>query len=652
MLEPVHATNRLLDGLNATQQEAVLWDQGAMLVLAGPGSGKTRVLTSRIARLMEQSADQKFKILGLTFTNKAADEMRTRIEALVPEHTSRLFLGTFHSFCADVVRQHGTHLGLRPDFSIYASRQDREAILRDALETLEREGGRVEKGDENLVPVIERLYTELIKPEDAPQRVASEYLKLRIKSIYEAYDKTLRRINALDFASIIFYAVSLFREFPLLGKRYRQVYRYWCIDEFQDTNTSQYAVLRAMAGNEFKNIYAVADDDQIIFEWNGASHRRIEQLVRDFSPAILQLAVNYRCPAPVVNLANNLIRNNVRRMQGKQPLKAAKATGMSAVGIVRLDKFSSDLEEAKAVAADIKTRHALQPGRVAILARGYRLLKLVQEALGAIEVKADLVQRRDSFISAPFVWLEACLQQSNHRRDPRTLELLCAAFNEMANVNVDANDVMAAADTTHQDYLRQWADILSTTGPEMAREAASRVLEHLVRSTSYAVFIDFALSWFNELMTQRTTNTVTENEDRFAGFEEDHSAWSSLYPEIKRNLGNASAPLEVFLQELQLRSKTPPPPSNSVTLMTIHASKGKEFDHVYVVGLVEDELPSYHSIKRGAQSLEMEEERRNCFVAITRVRETLTLTYSDTYRGYSKKPSRFLFEMGLLPDAA
>lgn len=642
MLESPPMADRLIEDLSPIQQEAVRWGEGALLVLAGPGSGKTRVLTRRIARLLEQSADQKFRILGLTFTNKAADEMRSRVEELVPGHSTRLFLGTFHSFCAEVLRQHGSHLGLEPDFHIYSSGEDQGAVLSEALQGLREQGLGVHAADVSLLPAIERLRAELVEPEDAPRHVSSPALAERIESIYRAYDACLRKANALDFGSLIFYAVKLFRQFPALSKRYRKVYPYWCIDEFQDTNTSQYALLRAMAGDEFKNVFAVADDDQIIYEWNGASHRRLEEFRQDFQPEVLQLPTNYRCPPQIVSLANNLISYNSQRTQGKRPLESGKAAGLRNGSTVRLGQYNSDRDEARAVAADIKRLHWGAPQGVAVLARSRKILEHAQRALSEEGLHSVLAQRRDSFLSAPFRWLNACLQQSNHRRDKRNLELLCATFQEMTGVSLDPEDIIAAADATHQDYLRQWADMVASIQPSgPAHQAALQVTEHLVRGTSYSSFVDFAVPWFETL----TPEFPSKPED----YLEDKSAWVQLQKELVQSLG-ARAPLEAFLQELDMRSKEPPPKPGSITLMTIHAAKGREFDHVYLMGLAEDQLPSFHAVKRGERSIQMEEERRSCFVAITRARETLTLTFAQAYYGWPKRPSRFLYEMGFSPS--
>lgn len=638
MAELAYSTD-LPDDLSDVQMQAVSWNEGPLLVLAGPGSGKTRVLTARIARLLRESPDRKYGILGLTFTNKAADEMRSRVDAMLSEQTGRLFLGTFHSFCAGVLRQHGTHLGIRPDFRIYSERADLDEVLAMALEELRDHGVDVGPGADRLIPVIERLRAELVAPADAPDHVSDESLAERIAPIYEAYDACLRRSNALDFPSLIYNAVTLFRRFPAFARHYQKVYPYWCIDEFQDTNSAQYELLRAMAGRDFKNLFAVADDDQLIYEWNGASHRRIEDLVKDFDPEIMQLNMNYRCPQPIVELANRLISHNKRRMEGKKRLDSGKPAVHAADDVVRLFRCESDRAEVEVIARDIGARHAGKLGHVVVLARNRRLLELARNALDNSGLPALLAQRRNEFASAPYVWLHACLRQSNQRREAKFLKLLCATFAELTGVHIDPDDVMAMADASHQDYLRQWAELASRAA-EPGRSAAREVTEKLVRRTDYRGFIRFATDWLGKL-----ARDVDDERERFPGYQEDRLAWIELDHEIMHNLPS-DAPLEAFLHELDLRSKEPPPREGTVSLMTIHAAKGKEFDHVYVMGLAEDELPSYQARVKGDQSLAMEEERRSFFVAICRARETLTISYASTYRGWHKEPSRFLQEAG------
>jgi DNA helicase-2/ATP-dependent DNA helicase PcrA len=243
----------------------VEWDQGPLLVLAGPGSGKTQVLTCRIAGLLNGSKDQKFRVLALTFTNKAADEMKGRVAGLVPGLEERATIGTFHSFCGQVLRQHGVHLGINPDFAIYSADDDRLAVLEDALQPAQSEGHAVSPDDVKYLGIIDRLKAKLIEP-GASQAVLSRLEDPeRVVATYQLYEGELRRIKALDFNSLIFEAYRLVKGFPAIAARYRRSYPHWLIDEFQDTNSAQYQLVRTLAGEAFRNIFAVADDDQIIY---------------------------------------------------------------------------------------------------------------------------------------------------------------------------------------------------------------------------------------------------------------------------------------------------------------------------------------------------------------------------------------------------
>jgi DNA helicase-2/ATP-dependent DNA helicase PcrA len=629
--------------LKPIQEQAVLWNESALLVLAGPGSGKTRVLTCRIATLLKMTAEKKFRILGLTFTNKAADEMRDRVSKMVPGFGDRLFLGTFHSFCADVLRQHGTHLGIKPDFRIYSNDEDRQEIMSDALRRVSSTNPNVSATDASLLTVVDRLKANLISPEDSTKHVLDPAQREKLKLAYQAYEDELRQRNALDFNSLLYYACQLFRKFPAFAKRYRTVYPYWCVDEFQDTNLAQYELLRLMAQPDFRNIFVVADDDQIIYQWNGASHKRIENFQRDFDPEIIQLPTNYRCPPEIVILANNLISHNLLRHSGKEPLQAAKAAS-GTPNTVRVLKFSSQEEEALGVAQDIVNLHSTHLSETVILGRTKRLLEGVTAQLNKMQVKAVISQRRDEFVSAQFVWLHCVLRQANSRRDTRNFNILCAAFSFLSGIHIDSDAIIASARSKHGDYLREWAEVIRNSAEsDTLKTVASEVTSRLVQSSDYRGFVKFATPWL-----QSTVNsTASEDQTQSAmDYEEDKRAWTDIYQQITSGLGS-DVPLESFLHELELRSKEPPSVPNCVTLMTIHGSKGKEFDHVYLIGLAEDVLPSFQSKNKGDKSPEMEEERRNCFVGLTRTEQTLTLTFAESYYGWQKPPSRFLNEMGI-----
>ncbi len=346
--ELIQATGRLTD----IQREAVVYSSGALLVLAGPGSGKTQVLTCRIARLLDESHDKSFRVLALTFTNKAADEMIDRVKSFVPGLEERATIGTFHSFCAQVLRQHGVHLGIKPDFAIYSLESDRHAVLESALARAEQTGAAVSADDTKLLVLIDKLKSRLISPDSAVSALKGYEDPQRIAQIYQVYEEELRAVNALDFNSLIFEAHRLVLAFPAIAARYRRSHPYWLVDEFQDTNHAQYAFLKALAGGEFKNVFAVADDDQIIYQWNGASYRHIQQFTSDFSAQLIQLPTNYRCPPAIVDAANHLVVYNAQRTAAKRPLVCGKTQSrLPAEEHITVLEFEDEDEEAKGIAS-------------------------------------------------------------------------------------------------------------------------------------------------------------------------------------------------------------------------------------------------------------------------------------------------------------
>lgn len=642
-------TQQLYDAMMAQltpiQSKAVLWDEGPLLILAGPGSGKTRVLTCRIARLLKATEEKTFRVLGLTFTNKAADEMRDRVANMVPNLGDRLFLGTFHSFCADILRQHGAHLSIKPDFRIYSNDADRQEIIGEAIRRIQSESKDISTSDSSLLALIDRLKTNLITPDDSEQRITDPVQRKKVRLVYEAYESELRTRNALDFNSLIYYTCLLFRQYPAFAKRYRTVYPYWCVDEFQDTNFAQYELLRLMATPDFKNVFVVADDDQIIYQWNGASHKRIENFQSDFGAAVIQLPTNYRCPAEIVELANNLIANNLLRHSGKQPLDAAKPRAKSPSDAYKVMHYDSQDAEAEGLADDIAKLHQNELAKVVVLARNKRLLEGIRTKLSARKIKAIISQRRDEFVSAQFIWLHCVLRQANNRRDAKNFTMLCEAFSFFTGMFLDCDALVANARTKHGDYLREWADVIRRDAEDEAlRRVAGEVSSKLVQSSDFRGFVKFTVPWLDATMTETDSEDQTKTG---VDFVEDKRAWNEIYNQVTHTLGT-DATLDSFLQELAMRSKEPPSEANCVTLMTIHAAKGKEFDYVYLMGLAEEILPSFQSIKKGDRSPELEEERRNCFVALTRTINILTLSYADSYYGWNKAPSRFLSEMGVI----
>lgn len=624
-----------IEDLTKMQRKAVEWDDSPLLVLAGPGSGKTRVLTCRVARLLEATPNDRFRILGLTFTNKAAHEMKTRIAALVPNAAERAEINTFHGFCAQLLRQHGAHCGIKPNFEIYSRAGDRQAVLEDALG---RQADRFTSDDYRLLPRIDALKDRLVSPELAtahPSRDSRLPPDVVDRSVlaYRLYEEELARSNALDFNSLIALALELLSH-PALARHCQTIYRYWLIDEFQDTSGPQYELLRRMANGDFRRLFAVADDDQTIYEWNGANVRRIRSLVDDFRCEVIQLTDNFRCPPGVVEAANRLVVYNARRDLSKA---AARPAAGRAVGAEEIEYkvFADDGEEASCIAAEVAALDASERGETVVLARSRALLEPIERALRNLDLPVAHLGRCDDFASPQMRWLVACLKQINRPLDRRNMATLTETFGVFAGVSVAVEEVIARSETDQVTLLATWLDAVRQATPSSL--SAIEAVEDLAMGARLADGVDRVIGSFR-------------SEDEEGELKDDLSAWRRIEREIRQARG--AMPLDQFLQELELRSKEPDPAPGTVSLGTVHGAKGLEFDRVYLIGLAEEVFPSWHSVKGGSDSAAIEEERRSCFVAITRTSQRLTLSRARSYKGWRKKPSRFLDEIGLLEQTA
>lgn len=635
------------NGLNENQKQAVEWDQGPLLVLAGPGSGKTRVLTLRIARILEESAGQHFRILALTFTNKAAGEMRGRVEELAPTELARVRLTTFHSFAAELLQQHGNHLDFRPDFQILSNDADREALLDEVLGQLRKNltyslPNHFEAGP--LLPAVTRLLERCVPPDQAESLLEQNNVEnaAPLAQVYREYRDALRRTNSLDFPSLIAESLDLLEHNPFLVKHVRKVFKHILVDEFQDTNNSQYRLLCLLVNPDPSTLFVVADDDQIIYQWNGASPRRIESLRQDFSVSEIQLPENYRCPPIVIEMANALIEKNLNRSAGKKPLEAVKqGTGEN---VVRIHRFDTVDKESEWIAQDISQRDPADRKNCAVLARTKKLLDLAGNKLQEAGVAVYFAARKSEFISAPLRMLHAILRLVNSKEDKQSLARLSKAFYELEGISIELAPVLARASADGQDLLRAWLEEVQQrdTLEPSTRDLLQSQIKPLLNSLDYKVWADKVFAWAE---TRQDASSPSEN--AFNEFEEEREVWGVLITEITKKFEGEDVSLHQLLHELDLTSKTPPKPDEAIPCFTIHASKGMEFKHVYLMGLVEDQLPSWAAVKKGDNSLEMQEERRNCFVALTRAQESLTITYASEVFGWSKKPSRFLQEMGV-----
>ena len=621
----------VFENLNENQRQAVDWNNGPLLVLAGPGSGKTGVLTLRVARLLEEN--QNASALALTFTNKAAAEMRERVDQLLGEHAERAQLCTFHSFATDVLGQHGSHLGIRPDFRPLTQDEDRIGILEEVIDDLPGAGGELPSDRKNLLNVIDRLFSESYDGEGESSSLAStpDWLPL----LYRRYCEALIKANRLDFGSLLYFATRLLREKPTVARVVRLGWTHVCVDEFQDTNRAQYDLLRLIAPEKRHNLFVVADDDQIIYQWNGASPKRFQDLRRDYDVQTIQLPESYRCPPAIVSIANRLIAHNARRTDGKRTM-SVRDTRHPYPDAVRYGVFPSPEQEAEFVGRDIHER-GLPASDCVVIGRTNSLIQGAAEGLRDSGHEAYVHRKKNEFDSPVLNVLVEALRLANSRHDRVVLRRVCLAWERLTGVVIEPHAVGATAALVGGDFLRAWVDVAAAAGAEGSESPLQRVRTDLVDGLRFPEVVDWFLdegwrSWGGDEFAELT--------------EEEIVTWNALHHEIVTEYGS-SVTLNTYLQQLDLSSKTPPPGVRALRCMTVHGSKGLEFKHVYLIGMAQDVFPSYRALKKGLTSKEVEEERRSCFVAITRVRQTLTLTRSRRYYGRWKGASQFLGEMGV-----
>ena len=632
-----------VETLNKNQHEAVSWGDGPLLVLAGPGSGKTRVLTFRVARILEESDDAS--VLALTFTNKAAAEMRERVEGLLGQRADRAHLCTFHSFATDILRQHGSHLGLRPDFSLITQEEDRIAILEDVAADLPDDGDPLPSDRWNLLRFVDRLFAESY---DGGEKAASlARTPTWAPRLYRGYREALVSGNRLDFGSLLHFACRLLNEKPGVARLVRLGWTHVCVDEFQDTNKAQYDLLRLIAPARRHNLFVVADDDQIIYQWNGASPERLAQLRRDYDMGVIQLPECYRCPPSIIALANRLIAHNVGRERNKLALTGSSIAEYRDDNGIRYGTFASPEEEAAFIPGDIRSR-GFAAADCVVLGRTARLLAGVVSGLLDGGFEASLTRRKNDFESPAVRVLVEALRLANARHDRYVLRRLCVAWKDLSEQTLESDAVAAAAALSGGDFLRAWVDAASTSVSGRFKAVVDRVRSDLVDALAFPSIVHWFLeqgwkSW-NGDDAQGVTGGQGDEGDR--DLADELETWRELHEDMIREYGSGNLTLNVYLQQMDLVSKTPRPRPDAVRCMTVHGSKGLEFKHVYLIGMAQEVFPSFQALRKGVRSREVEEERRNCFVAITRAERTLTLTRAERYYGYSKAPSQFLEEMG------
>lgn len=617
--------------LNRNQRRAVEWNDGPLLVLGGPGAGKTAVLTLRIARLLEEDDDAA--ALGLACTDKAATEMRERVDQILGEHTDRAQLRTFHKFAADILGQHGSHLGIRPDFQLITRDEDRVAILDEVTAGLPGGRGRLPADRNNLFRLVDRLFSESYSGEGRSSSLTSTPAWLPL--LFRRYCDALIGTHRLDHPSLLFFANRLLTEKPAVARVVRLGWTHICVDEFEDMNRAQYDLLRLIAPGRRHNLFVVADDDPIVHRWNGASRQRFRDLRGDYELGTIWLPESYRCPPGILDHANRLIAYDPGVIEAKETV-SVREPRLPCDGVVRHRVFRSLAAEAEFVGRDIRER-GLLPADCVVLARTNRLIHAVADGVRSAGLEAFVPQRKGDFDSPVLAVMVEVLRLADSRHDRVVLRSVCREWERLTGVVLGAHAVGVAAALVGGDFLRAWVDAAGAAGG-VDRDLLRRVRRDLVDRLDFASVVDWLLeegweSWGAEGLAESTAEEV--------------GRWKALHRDIIREHGDGVT-LHEYLPHFDLSSEATSPGPNAVRCFTVHRSRGLEFRHVYLIGMAQAVFPSYRGLRRGSGGVE--EERRSCFAAITKARETVTVTRATEYFGYGRRASQFLGEMGVGGD--
>jgi len=634
--------SRLLSSLNPDQRDAVETTKGPLLVLAGAGTGKTRVITTRIVHLMRLGADPA-QILAVTFTNKAAAEMRERVAQLAGDKAKKVTVGTFHSFCVRLLREHGKALGLSPRFTI-TDASDQVSAVKLVMREL-----RVHETTMHPSAVLARisLAKNRMETPEAFLEAGTDGRDQLVGSVWQRYQEHLTRNRSLDFDDLLLEAVRLLKGHRKVRDHYRKRYRFVLVDEYQDTNHPQYEIVRQIGGGH-RNVCVVGDDDQSIYGWRGADIRKILGFHKEFKGAkVVRLQTNYRSTVPILEAANAVIRHNASRHE--KALESAKGDGEA----VRVEQLKDETTEARFVVREmleLLRRQEARPRDFAILCRTQVQFRTFEAELRANGIPYVVVGGMSFFDRKEVRDVVAFLKLAVHDRDETAL--LRVINTPPRGVGKTSLDRVVAFATDHgisaaEAFER--ADEIEKVNPQ-AVEGYRRLMS-AVEGADLAEAGDdlvFRLRRFLDTVgyreeVRRLYSDPMTREARWAGVEE-------VFNFAENYVDRAKKPtLHGFLEELALSSgdeptETPEVRGDQVTLMTLHAAKGLEFPHVYLAGMEEGILPHARSVADG----DVEEERRLAYVGITRAMDTLTLTWARERARYGRRaaatPSRFLFE--------
>ena len=610
----------LLDALNEPQRQAVMATDGPLLILAGAGSGKTRVLTHRTAYLIEECGVNPYNIMAITFTNKAAGEMRERIDQMVGYGSESIWVCTFHSTCVRILRRYIDRLGFGTNFTIYDS-DDQKTLMKDICKRLEIDTKMYK--EKMFLSAISSAKDELIDPIEFETRAAGDYVKRKQAQVYREYQQALKQNNALDFDDLIMKTVELFKLDKEVLASYQDRFRYIMVDEYQDTNTAQFELIRLLA-LKYQNLCVVGDDDQSIYKFRGANIYNILNFEHHFPDAtVIKLEQNYRSTQNILDAANAVIANN----QGRKEKRLWTDNG--AGDKITFEQLDTAAEEADFVARDIARRvrkGEYQYKDCAILYRTNAQSRLFEERFITANIPYKIFGGVNFYARKEVKDLLAYLKTIDNGQDDLAVRRI---------INIPKRGIGAASINKVALYAQEqeisFYDALCVAEqvPGLGKAAAKiRPFVLFIQSMKAKAKLLSVTDLLQEVI--KTTGYVRELEAE--GTDEAEARIENIDELISKAVdyaeGEEAPTLNGFLENVALVADIDSFDENSdyVVLMTLHSAKGLEFPNVYLAGLEDGLFPSYMSITSDNSQAEIEEERRLAYVGITRAKKNLTIT--------------------------
>ena len=631
--------DEILKGLNDKQYEAVTNTEGPCLVIAGAGSGKTKVLTHKIAYLMQEKRILPWNILAITFTNKAANEMKERIEMLVGEAAKEMWVGTFHSICVRILRKFIDRIGFDSSFIIFDT-TDQRTMVKQILKELEYD----EKifSDRSVISEISNAKNEMLEPEEYLVRAQGEFRKEKIAEVYKIYQRKLKENNAIDFDDIINYTIKILMENEDVLQYYSDKFKYILVDEYQDTNKSQFTLVTMLA-SKHGNITAVGDNDQGIYSFRGADISNILNFEKDFpGTKIIKLEQNYRCTGNILNVANAVIKNNEVKYDKKLWTENEKGE------LPKVFTADNEYDEGRYIVEQIehlRREEQLKYSDFAVLYRMNTQSRAIEEIL-----------RREAI---PYKIIGG-LKFYERKEIKDTISYLRLIQNPSDNLSLNRiiNEPKRGIGKTSLDNIASIAEQANTSMYEIIKNAEQYGLNRVYsNSREFVNFIENIRAQKDEMTISELIKKILKDSGYTAALENEKTQEAEnrianleefLNVAIEFEEESAENGLSDFLEGITLSSDLDnmEETEESVTLMTLHSAKGLEFPVVFLVGMEEGVFPGYKSI---VEQKELEEERRLCYVGVTRAKERLYLTNSKQRTTFGSTthnpPSRFLQEI-------